>query len=276
MQHDESSFTATDGTSLYYQRWRPDGKPRAVMVILHGFGDHSGRYMNVIDHFEPLGLAFYSFDYRGHGMSAGNRGYIESWSEYHDDLDSFLSLVKEQEKNLPLFIYGHSMGGTVILDYLLHNQIDIKGVIASAPLLAQPGISPILVMLSRILSRVKPGFPINTKLNADTISRDKNEVLKYVTDPLVHSTGTPRLGTELTATINQIHENAGKFKYPLLIVQGSDDALVPIEGTTEFFENVSSEDKKMNIYPHGFHELHNDNDKEKVLSDIADWLQKHL
>lgn len=276
MQHFESIFSASDGTSLYYQCWHPDKNPKAVMVIVHGFGDHSGRYTNIINQLESLDFAFYSYDHRGHGLSAGNRGYISSWSEYRDDLAVFLQLVAEKEKNQPLFIYGHSMGGLVVLDFLLHNKIDIRGVIASAPLLAQPSISPVLVLISRILSRIKPNFSIDTKVDPNVISKDKNEVMRYASDPLVHSIGTVRLGTEMTATINYTQEHAGDFTYPILLVVGSADALVPKEGTITFFNNIASKDKTMNQYPNGFHELHNDDDKEKVLDDMAAWLQKHL
>ena len=276
MQHKESSFKVGDGTTLYYQSWHPEKKPRAVMAMVHGFGDHSGRYSNIIDHFESLGMAFYGYDHRGHGNSEGNRGYISSWSEYRDDLTAFLNLIREAEPDVPLFLYGHSMGGLVVLDFLLHNAIDIRGVIASAPLLAQPGISPVLVLISKIMSRIKPDFSVDTKLDANLISRDKNEVLKYVSDPLVHSTGTARLGTEITAAIEQTQKNAAKFNYPLLLVLGSSDTLVPPVGAESFFENISSRDKKMNVYENGFHELHNDLDKQKVMDEMAGWLQKHL
>lgn len=276
MQHQESNFKAADGTTLFYQTWHPEAKPRAVMAMVHGFGDHSGRYTNIVEALSPKGIVFYGYDHRGHGKSEGKRGYISNWAEYREDLGTFLNLVRDREKGIPFFIYGHSMGGLIVLDYLIHNQTDINGAIVSTPLLAQPGISPILVMISRILSRVKPDFSLDTKLDANVISRDKNEVMRYATDPLVHSIGTARLGTELTATIDNTHKDAAKFKYPLIMVLGSDDKLVPPHGSEDFFKNISSEDKKLNVYENGFHELHNDLDKERVLGDMSAWIEEHI
>jgi len=277
MIHKEGNFTGANGTELYYQNWKPDGRVRCVLAIIHGFGEHSGRYMNIVNHVLPLECAVYGFDHRGHGQSDGKRGYITNWDEFRQDLHLFLDIIRAQEKDLPLIILGHSMGGLIVLNYLLCKPDEnIAAVIASSPLLAQPGISPVLVLISRILSRIWPGFSIETGLDAGTISRDPKVVDAYLSDPLVHSTASARFGTELTATINWTQIHAADFKYPLFIYHGQADQLVPVQGSRKFYNNLRINDKKYIEYEQAYHETHNDIDKKIVLKNISDWIEQHL
>lgn len=276
MNHAEGTFHGFGGLQLYYQCWRPDGEPRAVLAIVHGFGEHSGRYMNVVNHLVPRGYAIYSFDHRGHGRSPGQRGHINSWEEFRQDVRAFLQMVSAQEPGRPLFLMGHSMGGLIVLEYALHYPEGLNGVIASGPVLAQVGISPVLMMVARLLSRIWPRFATNSGLDATAISRDPEVVAAYRADPLVHSTATARLGTEMGRATLWTHEHASEWRLPLLILHGGADRLVPPEGSRRFYENVPVADKERYEYEGGYHEPHNDVNRAQVLADLERWLERHL
>lgn len=276
MKHFDGTFDGYEGLQLYYQKWQPENETKAVIALIHGFGEHSGRYMNVINHLLPLGFAVYSFDHRGHGRSPGKRGHIMDWNEFREDVRLFIEYIRGAEENKPLFLYGHSMGGLIVLNYTLHFPDGLRGVIASGPALAQPGVSPVLLLLSRVLSKIWPGFSIDTKIDAGLVSRDESVVSAYQDDPLTHSMASARFGTEFTAAMEWTQAHASEFKVPFLILHGQADKLVPEEGSAKFFKNAKIDDKERHLYPSGYHEPHNDIDHEKVLKDMEQWLQKHL
>ncbi|HEY74831.1 MAG TPA: alpha/beta hydrolase [Thermoflexia bacterium] len=276
MNHSEGTFQGYGGLELYYQRWRPEGEPKAVLVIVHGFGEHSGRYGNVVDWLVPKGYAVYGFDLRGHGRSPGQRGYIHRWAEYREDVRAFLTFVQEQEPGRPLFLMGHSMGGLIVLDYALHHPEGLQGVIGSGPALAQTGVSPFLVALGRLFSRFWPRFGLDTKLDATAISRDPAVVDAYVNDPLVHSVATARLGAEMTETMEWVNAHAADLRVPLLILHGGADRLVPPEASRAFLERVALEDKTYHEYEGYYHEPHNEVGWERPLADLEAWLEDHL
>jgi alpha-beta hydrolase superfamily lysophospholipase len=276
VNHNENTFSGFGGLELYYQRWRPEGEPKATLAIVHGFGEHSGRYGNVVDWFVPKGYAVYAFDLRGHGRSPGPRGYINEWAEFRGDVRSFLELVREQEPGQVVSLLGHSMGGLIVLEYVLHHPEGLAGVIASGPLLAQAGVSPLLMALSKVLSGVLPRLTLNTKLDATSISRDPAVVEAYVNDPLVHSLGTPRLSTELTQATEWTQAHAAEMEIPCLIVHGSADRLCPPEGSRVFYENITLGDKERQVYENYYHEVFNEVGKERVLADVEAWVEHHL
>ena len=276
MKQDEGTFRGRGGLELCYRRWRPEGEPQAALAIVHGFGEHSGRYGNVTDWLVPRGYAVYGFDLRGHGRSPGPRGYVNEWAEFRQDVKAFLELVGEQEPGRPLFLLGHSMGGLIVLEYVLHYPEGLAGVIASGPVLAQAGVSPFLMMLSKILSGILPRLTLDTKLDATAISRDPAVVGAYVDDPLVHSLGTPRLGTELTRAVEWTQAHAAEMRVPCLIVHGSADRLAPPEGSRVFYENMTLTDKERQVYEGYYHEVFNDVGKEQVLAAVEAWVEHHL
>ncbi|MCL7454189.1 MAG: lysophospholipase [Anaerolineae bacterium] len=276
MDHSEGTFQASGDVELYYQRWRPDGIPRASLAIVHGFGEHSGRYGNVVDWFLPRGHAIYALDQRGYGRSPGSRGYVKSFAEYRQDLSAFLDLVRDAEAGRPLYLLGHSMGGLVVLNYVLHDPSGLDGVIASAPLLGTLPTSPLLTLLSKGLSHLWPGLTLETGLEVAALSRDRAVVDAYVNDPLVHNLGTPRLGTEFAKTIEWTQDHAADLALPCLILHGGADRLVDPEASRTFFEKVTFADKVRHEYEGSYHEIFNDLDKEVVFADMEAWLDDHL
>ena len=276
MQHKEATLTSSDGLTLYTQAWLPDGAPRAVVCIVHGIGEHSGRYGNVVDVLVPAGFAVYGMDNRGHGKSQGTRGGLPTWRALHEDVRGFLSHAQAQHPGLPLFLMGHSLGGLIVLGYALRNPEGLQGVVASAPALQSKGISPFLMALARVLSRLTPNITMKTGLDASGISRDQAVVQAYLNDPLVHDLATPRMATESEQEMAWVNERAGEWHLPLLMLHGEADRLVPVEGTREFFAQVPVEDKTLHVYPNGYHESHNDLHKEQAIEDILTWLETHL
>jgi alpha-beta hydrolase superfamily lysophospholipase len=276
MKRKEGKFTGANGLELFYERSLPDIDAVAVVAVVHGFGEHGGRYNYLVSHLVSRGFAMYTFDQRGHGRSPGARGYLSHWSEYRDDVAAYLKLIGEQMPGQPVFLFGHSLGGLVAAEYALHYPAGLKGLVLSSPLLAQANLPATLLMLSRVLSVIYPSFSINTKLDVNTISRDPVEVKRYADDPLVHSTGTARLGTEVTATMAWVHAHAAELKLPLLLYYGTNDQLVPPAGSRRFFDALTLADKERIEYPGGHHESHNDTHRAQVFTDVERWLEKHL
>ncbi|MFQ5398151.1 MAG: alpha/beta hydrolase [Anaerolineae bacterium] len=277
MKHHEGTFTGYGGQELYTQSWLPDEPARAVIALVHGLGEHSGRYTHVVNHLVSKGYAIYGFDLRGHGRSAEKLcAHINSWDEYRGDVRAFLEMVREQEAGRPLFLMGHSMGGLMVLEYTLHNPDGLKGVIASAPAVGAVDASPILLFIGRILSRLKPDFCLDSQLDVKAISRDPAVVQAYVDDPLVSSKVSARWSTEFMRAIEWTQTHAAEFKPPLLIIHGEADTLVPESGSRAFFDKITQPDKERILYPGGYHENHNDLHHEQVTADLERWLDAHV
>jgi len=275
--HGEGIFRGADGIGLCYQRWRPEREARATLAIVHGHGEHSGRYMNVVNSLLPHGYAVYGFDHRGHGCSRGQRGHINSWTEYREDVGAFLRWIANQEPHRAIFLMGHSMGALVVLDYVLHDSKGIRGaVISGAPIEPSGVAKPALVLLSRLLSRVWPRFPLRLALDTSALSRDAAVVRAYVEDPLVHGRFTARWGTESLAAVARVKALAAEVNIPVFFVHGEADRLNLPGGIRDFFGRVACADKALQVYPEMYHELHNDIGYQLVMSDLERWLTRHL
>ena len=276
MRHTEGTFSGFGEIELYWQRWRPEEEPKAIMSIVHGGCEHSGRYRNVVEWFVPERYAVYAFDLRGHGRSPGPRGHINEWGEFRQDVKAFLELVHEQEPGQAVFLLGHSLGGLIVLEYVLHHPEGLNGVIASGPILAPVGVSPFLHMLSKALSGILPRLRIDLGLDSTALSHDESVVESYVNDPLVHRFGTPRLGTEVSRAIEWTQAHAAEMRVPCLIVHGSADRLAPPEGSHVFYENMTLRDRDRQVYEGFYHEVFNEVGNEQVLAAARAWIEQHL
>ncbi|CDN09798.1 Lysophospholipase; Monoglyceride lipase; putative [Richelia intracellularis] len=279
MKHHEGTFDGVKFVNLYYQNWHPQGQTRAILIIIHGLGGHSGLYANIINHLIPKNYAVYSFDLRGHGQSPGQRGYINSWDDFRQDLQAFVQLITNQQGEKPYFLLGHSLGGVIVLDYILHfPQIarELKGAIALAPSIGKVGIPGWKLLLGKFLSRIFPSFSLSTGMKADAASRDEKVVAAYIQDPLRHTRGTARLATEYLQTVAAIRERVSDIHTPLLIMHGGADTIAQLEGSLEFFHQVTFADKQWREYPETYHEIQSDINYPEVLKDMEDWLEQHL
>ena len=276
MEYKEGTFQGVGGLELYWQSWRGEYAFRAALAIIHGFGEHSGRYANVVSHFIPQGYAIYGFDLRGHGRSPGQRGHINSWDEYRKDVKTFLNLISKKEPTRPVFLWGHSMGALIALDYLLHDPAGLGGAIISGAPLDPVGVAkPFLVLIARALSRVWPRFSLPLGLDPKALSRNLEVVRAYEADPLVHGKTTVRWGAEILQTIEWVKARAAEVRIPLILIHGGADPLNSPKGIRTFFEKITLTDKEMKIYPGSYHEVHNDLDHTQIMTDVTQWLERH-
>ncbi|MBD2138553.1 lysophospholipase [Anabaena sp. FACHB-1237] len=279
MKHHQSTFTGLKQQDLYYQNWLPESKMKGVLVLVHGLGGHSGMYQNIVNHLLIRQYAIYAFDLPGHGLSPGIRAYIDTWSEYTDNLRIFIDFVKTQHGEIPLFLYGHSMGGMIVIDYTLKYPEDnslISGVIACAPSVGQVTVSPLRLFLGKLLSNIYPQFSLDTGFDINAGSRDKEVIKGYTQDKLRHTRGTARLSTEFFKTLRWIYNHVEKWQVPLLILHGSADRVTLPEGSKRFYEKVNYVDKLRIEYEGAYHDLHCDINYAEVMEDLSNWMDQHL
>jgi alpha-beta hydrolase superfamily lysophospholipase len=275
--HREGRFSGANGLQLFYQAWLPArGQRDAVLVNLHGLGDHSGLYPNLAMHFPTRGIALYAYDMRGNGRSPGQRAYLSGWHEYRDDLRAFLNLVWEWEAGMPVFLLGNSLGGLVVLDYALHYPEKLAGVIAAAPPLGKLGVPPFLMSLGRVMSRVVPRFSLRVGMDLTGLARDPAVIEAVLADPYFHRVGTARLSTEVTAAISRVHALADRLSVPLLILHGAADRMVPPDGSREFFAKVQHPDRELREYPEAYHGLFADFEHGQVVADLDRWIRARI
>lgn len=273
----ESGFESKDGLKFYVRGWEPDGGPKAVVMLVHGLGEHTGRYAHVAEALTQAGYALVGFDLRGHGKSAGARGHFPSLEAVMQDLNGFLVfLVGRYPKDLPLFIYGHSLGGLLTLAFTLKVRPNVKGVVVTAP-----GLRSALqeqkakMMLAKVLGSIAPAITLPSGLDPKTLSHDPQVVEAYVNDPLVHDKTSTGFGKAALGAIDFVFENAAKFPVPLLVMYGSEDKLTYPSGGQDFVKLISG-DVMFKLWDGMYHEIHNEPEKAQVLKFIIDWLDAHL
>ena len=277
MNHTQDAFEGAGGLKLFAQSWRPEGAPQAVLAIVHGFGEHSGRYTNVVGHFVPRGYAVHGFDLRGHGRSPGQRGHINSWAEYRDDVKAFLGHVAKQEPGRPVFLLGHSLGSIIAMDYALHHSQGLSGLILSGLAVDPVGAAPpLLVAIARLMSRLWPTLAMPLKLDKTALSRIPEVVSEYIADPLVHGMASARWGAECLDTIARCKADASRLQLPLLVLHGESDRINSAAGARHVFEAARSADKRLVLVPGGLHEPHNDLGREQTLRALEEYLGKRL
>jgi acylglycerol lipase len=277
MKHQEGTFKGIQDASIYYQCWLPDDKSKAVLLIVHGLAEHSGRYMNVVNHFVPMGYAVYALDHIGHGKSSGTRVYVEQFEDYTDTLKSYFDMVRQWQPEPPVFLMGHSMGGLIGAAYLLDHQTELAGAVLSGPAVkVHDNVSPAFIFVGKVISALMPKFGL-ISLEAEGVSRDPAVVQAYVNDPLVHhGKTTARLSAELVKSIQRVTAEAAKITLPILLLQGSADKLVDPKGAQMLYDAVSSRDKTIRIYDGFYHEVFNEPEHDQVLGDVRGWLEAHL
>ena len=274
-------FAGAEGLQLVGACWPPRGDageaPRAVVALVHGISEHSGRYSAVVDHLTESRFAVCAFDLRGHGKSPGRRGHIDSWSQYRDDLSAFLDQVRARSPGIPVFIYGHSLGALIVAEYVLWHPDGLAGMIVSGIPLRPAGVAKLpLVLLAKSLSRIWPTFSVSLGVGGSRLSRDPEIMRAYNEDPMVHHTGTARWGTETLAAIARVRSRMSEIRLPILILHGGADPVNSVQGSRELYESVSSADKELQVYPGGMHEPHNDVNRGEVVKDVEKWLSRQL
>jgi acylglycerol lipase len=277
MKHIEGTFHGVRDASIYYQGWLPEENVKAVLFIVHGLGEHSGRYMNVVNHFVPLGYAVYGLDHLGHGQSEGGREQVQHFEDYTDTLTIYYTMVKGWQAGKPIFILGHSLGGLITTFYLLDHQEKFKGAVISAPAIkVGDSVSPATITLGKILAVLAPNTGV-LALDASFISHDSQVVKAYVNDPLVFHGKTPaRLAAEMLKAMQRVTAEVSKITLPFITLQGSQDKLVDPGGAQMLYDKASSKDKTIKIYEGFYHEVFNEPERATVFKDVEVWLAAHV
>lgn len=273
MIHSDGEFAGQGGTRLYWQAWHPEGEPRAVLLVAHGYGEHGGRYANLVDRLVPRGYAVYALDHRGHGRSEGPRGHVGRFAEFVADLHAMRVRVEAESRGKPLVVLGHSMGGLIAVRYLLTHPSGISGAVLSSPALGLADEPPrLLQLLGRILSIVAPWTSFEGNVKPELLSRDPAVGRAYAADPLVHRRASARFFTELKWAIANVADRGAEIRLPILVLQAGDDRLVDPRATEAFAAAIPAEHKTVRFYPGLYHEIFNETEKDRVLEDLERWL----
>lgn len=261
MLHEESSFQGLKDFNIYYQKWLPPAGVKAVLLVSHGFAEHSGRYNNVVNYFVPKGYAVYALDHRGHGRSDGERVQVDDFYDYVKDLRTFFSLVRRETPSDKIFLVGHSMGSAIALLYTAEYQRDLDGLITSGGGMAKPGDPPM------------PRHPAGQPLPTAMLSRDRAVIEAYENDPLVYRGPIPE-GLQLFSIMGKFPEIVPQISIPVLIMAGNggpDGARSQV-----LYEYIGSRDKTLKLYEGLLHEIFNEPEYPQVMSDMESWLDAHL
>lgn len=276
VEGEQSSFTGARGVRIHQRTWVPEQPPEGVIVIAHGFAEHSGRYARVAARLVAQGLAVRAADHRGHGLSGGRRTSVVHFDDYVDDLTSVITKAREQWPSVPVIVLGHSMGGLVVLSLAVRGDTPIEGLVASAPAACPRDVSKLVLTAGRALSRVAPNVGV-LRLPLNRISRDPAVVDAYNNDPLVFRTPIrARLGAEWISTIDRVDAGLPALRVPLLVMQGTADGLVDPGCGPHIYDRAGSRDKTLKMYDGLWHEIFNEPEREHVIDDLCVWVRAHL
>ncbi len=284
------SLKGKDGTTRTFYHWEPASDPKAIVVLSHGYAEHAGRYAEMAAKFNQSGFDVWAIDHYGHGQSEGKRAEVDDFNLFPDDLHLFIhtqvlpSLNSKKDKNerhtaqLPLFLYGHSMGGSIALLYTLKHQSDLTGIVLSGPMVRPGAVSTSFERTAaHILRKIVPSLPFRP-FSADYLSHDANEVQTYKDDPLNYIGKMKiRLGDEYLRMEEQLSDEAlATITLPVLLLHGGDDIVVPPENSLVVMENISSNDKNRIVYPGLYHEIHKEAERDSVFNTIIEWIEKRI
>lgn len=278
VQHVEAFFEGKTGNQLYGQCWMPEdlSEAKGVLNVVHGLAEHGGRYAHVGEFFAERGYVVGALDHRSHGKSQGKNSEFNHIDELVDDLDIFVDRMRSRVSDVPLYMFGHSLGGLITTHYVIKKKPDFKSVILTGPALKiSDDISPILVKLSGLLAKIAPRMTTIT-LDGTAISRDPAVVEKYNSDPLNYRGGIPACtAAALNQAIIEVSNRFNEFQLPLLVMHGGEDRLADPEGSRALFASAGTEDKQIKIFDGLYHELVNEPEKDMVLAEMLSWVESH-
>jgi alpha-beta hydrolase superfamily lysophospholipase len=273
IRRSDGTIVGVRGSRLSYRTWEA-ANARAALVIVHGFGEHSGRYAEFGERMAGYGISTFAMDVRGHGLSEGRRGHVSSFDVFLQELDRFRREVEGlADFRIPLFLLGHSFGGLIALRYQEEYNTRFDGAIISAPWLATAVHVPRWkVNAAQSLSRLLPALPFRAGIRAEHLSHDPDIVEAYRADPLVHDRITPRLFTELSTAMGLALQRSDRIQEPLLFMVAGEDRLVDTERSLTFARSITAADITIRVYPGYYHEILNEVDRAVIHREIRDWI----
>ena len=270
----EAGFTGANGRRIFAQSWLPEGSPRDQVVIAHGYAEHSGRYDAVARFLTQRGFAVHALDHHGHGKSEGARAVIERFAQADADIDTLVDRVRADSGLATVKLIGHSMGGSLALNYALNHQDKLSGLVLSGPAIGGK-LPTIQRWFLALVSAIAPRTGM-IALDANAVSRDPAVVAAYVADPLVFRGKVPaRTAHEMYRAIGSYPARVGTLAVPCLLMHGDADTLVSAIEAAPLFQRIASADKTIRIWPGLFHEIFNEPEREEVLALTAQWLEAH-
>ncbi len=276
-RHIESTRQTPDNLCIYYQLWLPEQSAKAVVCLVHGLGEHSGRYAHVAASLNNAGYALLGFDLRGHGKSDGPRGHTPAYDVLMTDIDLLLDEAAARYSGLPRFLYGHSLGGNLVLNHVLRRKPAIAGVIATSPAIRVAVPLPAFqVALAKVMNKVRPGLQMANGLALEGLARDPDVIRAYTSDPLVHNRISVRLALEMFEAGEWALAHAAEFPAPLLLVHGTKDMITSAKASEEFAAKAPEGRCTLRLWEGFYHETHNEPEKAEVISFMIDWLNRSL
>ena len=276
MRHETSFLKTSDNLTLFTQSWVPESKPRAIVLIVHGYGEHSTRYTHVADALVKANYAVYTLDHRGHGKSEGLQAYFASLQDAVKDLRTYFETIQRQYPGQKIFIYGHSMGSIISLAFTLQYQKDVAGLIITGTAITGDETVPApIIAIGKVLQRFIPTVPLLPALGLDELASDPSVGEVYGKDPLVYR-GAWRIGMGIGLIVagRELQTQIQNLKLPLLIMHGEKDKITPISGGHLVRDKALSVDKTFKSFPGMRHEIHNDRSKGEVIDTMIQWLDK--
>lgn len=275
-QRFEGHFKGFDQSELFFQTWTPD-KVRGTVLLTHGMAEHSECYSSLADRLADDGWQIFAWDLRGHGRSEGKRGYIRHFNDYVDDFENFHALVRKKSGSLPFVFFGHSMGGLLTLRYLQTHQPEYTALALSSPALGlSVQVPKFKEMLANVAIKWFPTITMHNEIKYTDLSRDEDMIRSYKADTLRHDKISPGLFLSMVETFGVVQQDADKIEKPVLMQISGEDRLVSAEASREFFEKLPNKKSQLLVYHDSYHEIFNDLDREQVISDLKNFINKYL
>jgi len=275
MRKTEISWKTPKNVPIFGNLWQPDGSAKGVIVLVHGIGEHIGRYEHVAKMFTDNNFAMIGVDLIGHGKSGGQRGHVDSYDDYCGVIDWMIKEGSRLNPGLPMILYGHSLGGNLVLYHSMKHSLEVAGVIATSPGLEVTRVPPLKLLIGKVMYSVWPSFSMTNSLDVTGLSTDQSVIDNYKADPLVHPYISARLGIDLLDSGQWIRENGTQVKFKLLLMHGEKDRLANVSGTRYFVKNTDGL-VTYKEFAGGYHELHNGPEKDQVFSLFLSWIDKEI
>mmetsp|Transcript_10678 Transcript_10678/g.14630 ORF Transcript_10678/g.14630 Transcript_10678/m.14630 type:complete len:309 (+) Transcript_10678:41-967(+) len=280
---EEGTFSVFKDKELHYTSWKPkqSSQSKWALILIHGMGDHSGHMMTIVEYFlkKHDDSVIYAYDQRGHGLTQGTRGHIDSWTQFRGDLEAFCEFVQKKESVETIILFGNSMGGAVVLDFSMHmaNKA-VKAVMANGPALGMHDLGAVLGTVVSLISKVSPAMNNSAALQSAKLTRDPQKQQENDEDELVHTNCSMKLLSELRNTGNYIKSHPEDLKLPVLIVAGEEDPIAITKESKKFIAQVQKTNNNADIHitPGGMHETFNDTDREDVFQRMEQFVNSVL
>lgn len=271
----EGNAQLPTGLNVFYRFWKSE-KNENVILGIHGFAEHSGRYDELARYLANNGYSFLMYDLRGHGKTANgqNIGYVKNFNDFLNDTEEFIKIIKEKIDLKNIMIYGHSMGGLIVLHYISTKNNSFKGAITSGPATIMNMSLGNKISLN-IFGRISPKSRVKLPIKPEYLTHEKEIWEAYERDPLVFKNPTVSIIFQMYKASKSIWNNLNKIELPILMLHGGSDMIVPKLATEKSFELIASKDKTKKIYDGMYHEIHNEIDRKLVYEDIINWISKH-